>query len=303
MIAKRIRSPQPAVLSRLAQIPREERANLRVLDVPAGNGVVAIPLAAAGFQVTGCDLFPEYVERNLAQFRSLGIERAIARSCKGAISRATKQGLFGNEHPTVPDRLNVVPGDMEERLPFADESFQIITCVEGIEHVDGQYRLIAEFRRLLQTGGRLILTTPNMLCARSRLSYALTGQRTLKSFIDEYTEIQDRSSDGKRIYHGHAFLVDYFQLRYYLHNNGFRITRLLPFPASFGNIISSALLLPLMLLAAGIGPRRARRKLERMVNEQVFPPGTRPPYREILSHVFSRPALLGSVILLEAEAI
>ena len=49
------------------------------------------------------------------------------------------------------------------RLPFADEAFDAITCIEVLEHVPVADRAsaIAEMRRVLKVGGRLILRCPH----------------------------------------------------------------------------------------------------------------------------------------------
>lgn len=45
-------------------------------------------------------------------------------------------------------------------LPFADSSFDLVVCVETIEHVRDIQRFLSEIRRVLRPGGRLALTTP-----------------------------------------------------------------------------------------------------------------------------------------------
>lgn len=51
--------------------------------------------------------------------------------------------------------------DIEQGLPFQDHSFDLIWCSEVIEHLHDVPSAIAEFRRVLKPGGRLVLTTPN----------------------------------------------------------------------------------------------------------------------------------------------
>jgi len=79
---------------------------------------------------------------------------------------------------------DIVPGDEHEvslrldlnnYLPLQSESFDMITCIEGIEHVHNGFQLISEFGRLVRPGGTLIVTTPNMQNLRSRIKFLLKG--------------------------------------------------------------------------------------------------------------------------------
>lgn len=46
-------------------------------------------------------------------------------------------------------------------LPFTRDSFDTIVCSELIEHVQDPLRMLAEFQRVLQADGVLVVTTPN----------------------------------------------------------------------------------------------------------------------------------------------
>jgi SAM-dependent methyltransferase len=50
-----------------------------------------------------------------------------------------------------------------ENLPFPDESFQYVTCLEVLEHLPANLRHAAfrEMHRVLQPGGRMIVTVPH----------------------------------------------------------------------------------------------------------------------------------------------
>jgi SAM-dependent methyltransferase len=48
-----------------------------------------------------------------------------------------------------------------EQLPFADNSFDLVTANMVIEHVEAPARLFAEISRILAPGGRVIIHTPN----------------------------------------------------------------------------------------------------------------------------------------------
>jgi ubiquinone/menaquinone biosynthesis C-methylase UbiE len=49
-----------------------------------------------------------------------------------------------------------VQGD-SERLPFADQSFDVVTCANSFHHYPRQDRAAAEMYRVLKPGGRLLL--------------------------------------------------------------------------------------------------------------------------------------------------
>jgi ubiquinone/menaquinone biosynthesis C-methylase UbiE len=69
------------------------------------------------------------------------------------------------------DRPSYVTGDLTQ-LPFADESFDCITCGWVIEHLPDPRPGLREFSRVLQPGGRLLLlatedTLPGMVVSRT----------------------------------------------------------------------------------------------------------------------------------------
>src|ERR1041384_6143858 len=70
-----------------------------------------------------------------------------------------------------------------ERLPFVDESFDLIVCLWVLEHVRDPADLFAEVRRVLRPGGHFVFLTPNMrtpLMIANRIGKALPGlQRRL----------------------------------------------------------------------------------------------------------------------------
>ncbi|MGH7823520.1 MAG: class I SAM-dependent methyltransferase [Candidatus Binatia bacterium] len=302
----RLRHPYPLLLERMAQVPPAERPRIRVLDVPAGNGVLTIPLHAAGFDVVGCDLFPETIRRTLDRFRGASVEETFAACSSTFFTRGLRERLLPTPPPAVPERpgdVACVPGDMEERLPFPDGDFDVVLCVEGIEHVKNRHRLLEELRRVLRRGGRLILTTPNMLSVRARVAYCFAGQRAFQSYIDEYTDVWGRSEDGRRVFHGHAFLINYFQARYSLHHCGFRIRRLLRSNVSPTSFLLLPLLYPAISGFTRLSQRKARRHFARLLREGAIPPDAAPPYHEMLGHVLSSELLLNSIMIVEAEAV
>ncbi len=94
----------------------------KLLELPCGEGETTSKLLELGYDVTPADLFPE-------SFR------------------------LSEPEP--------VKADMLETLPFPDGSFNYVLCQEGIEHIQAPLQFTQECARVLRTGGKLMITTPN----------------------------------------------------------------------------------------------------------------------------------------------
>src|SRR6476469_9610818 len=114
----------------------KDRPRGRLLDVPAGEGALALRLKNAGFDVHCSDLYP-------AMFKLREIE--------------------------------IRQGDLDGRLPYDDRAFDDIVCVEGLEHIENPANAIREFARLLVSGGQLIVSVPNILNIEERLKWLFSG--------------------------------------------------------------------------------------------------------------------------------
>lgn len=62
-----------------------------------------------------------------------------------------------------------------EPLPYADETFDVVTATEVIEHLEDFRRVVREIHRVLKPGGVCILSTPNILNLNSRLRFLSFG--------------------------------------------------------------------------------------------------------------------------------
>ncbi len=302
------RSLYPFVLWPIAQVQASQRKGYRVIDLPAGKGVLARPLAAAGFDVVPCDLFPEYYttyEKTLPGSDARAVFEAMTEE---KLPNWLANDLFGPSGTAANVMgLRSVAGDMEGTLPFADgDKADALLCVEGIEHVKDRHAVLTELRRHLKPGGRLILTTPNLLSIRARLAYCFAGQRAFKSYIDEHTSVWGRGPDGKggeRIYHGHAFLVSYFQVRYSLYHCGYRVKALHPSNWSLTSIFLLPIMWPLIALGTLVSQKRAKAKFAKMKAKGEVPAGVEPPYAEMFKHLLSLNLLLNATLIVEAEAV
>jgi methionine biosynthesis protein MetW len=61
-------------------------------------------------------------------------------------------------------------------LPFADESFDFVSCIEVFEHLFDAEGAAAEIVRVLRPGGRILAQVPNVAHWRHRADFALRGR-------------------------------------------------------------------------------------------------------------------------------
>jgi len=87
--------------------------------------------------------------------------------CSRRYPSARLAGVDINESAVKVARASVPSADIHrtgaEKLPFKDRSFDYVTCIEVLEHLPAELRPAAfrEMQRVLQPGGRLILTVPH----------------------------------------------------------------------------------------------------------------------------------------------
>src|SRR6266478_2621489 len=156
-----------------------------LLDVPAGEGALAARLLSAGFEVNCCDLYPE-----IFRLRDVGIRQ----------------------------------GDLNGELPFDSRSFDYVTCLEGLEHIENPQQAIREFARVLRPGGTVIVSIPNILNIEERLKWLLYGYTSHFKPLTRAHVAQLRAEYGNREeIAAHVNPIGYSELRYILEKYGFEI--------------------------------------------------------------------------------
>lgn len=71
--------------------------------------------------------------------------------------------------------IKPVHGNVEERLPFDDRSFDVVVAGEVLEHVRAPDEVVAEVRRVLRPAGTFAGSVPNAFRLQSRLLF-LSGR-------------------------------------------------------------------------------------------------------------------------------
>ncbi|HEY2326433.1 MAG TPA: methyltransferase domain-containing protein [Gaiellaceae bacterium] len=72
--------------------------------------------------------------------------------------------------------LDVRHIDDASALPFPDGSFDVVTCIEVLEHLVAPVDAARQALRVLRPGGRFLVTVPNVAYWRRRVDLALLGR-------------------------------------------------------------------------------------------------------------------------------
>jgi SAM-dependent methyltransferase len=115
---------------------RAESEGLRILDVGAGEGALTRKLHQMGYRMRACELFPE-------NFKATEIP------CDAV--------------------------DVTQSFPYPDHSFDLAIAVEVTEHILDHEVFFSEIARILKPGGRLYVSTPNILSMKSRVRFLFRG--------------------------------------------------------------------------------------------------------------------------------
>lgn len=110
----------------------------RYLDLGVGQGRLTAKLIAQGHSdIYACDKHPEYFILN---------------------------------------KIKCIRCDLNhEALPYEGDFFDVVVCTDVIEHLENPRGLLRQIQRVLKTKGKLILSTPNHLSLRARLSFLFRG--------------------------------------------------------------------------------------------------------------------------------
>lgn len=110
--------------------------------------------------------------------------------------------------------------DLNNVLPYENESFDLVVCLEGIKHLSHPQGALGEFNRILKPKGTLVLTIPNDLCMQSRLRYLFDG------YVDvDWIKPMDPSDENEANHMNLNSLISLPYLYYWMKKCGFKYER------------------------------------------------------------------------------
>ena len=121
-----------AFVAQMLQAQKQTFKDVHAIDVGCGGGLLSEAMAQAGAQVIGVDLSPELLE--VAKLHALGAE------------------VTGLEYQLR---------SAEDMAQSHAEQFDLVTCMEMLEHVPEPESVLDACVKLLKPGGLLVLSTLN----------------------------------------------------------------------------------------------------------------------------------------------
>ena len=182
---------------------KSEPIGLKILDVGAGEGALTQKLYHMGYNMFACDFSPE----------SFKFDEV---SCDGV--------------------------DITGPFPYEDSSFDRVLAVEVTEHILDHENFFSEINRILKPGGKLYISTPNILSMKSRFRFLFRG------FPYGFNPLNMSKDDGMQ----HLASLSFDQYNYLAIKHGFREAELGIDRKQSTSRWLRALFLPLMILSRAV---------------------------------------------------
>lgn len=129
----------------------DEDTNARILDLGCADGTFTLTALAKIRSKRVCAI--EVVEKNIVAAKAKGIDAQ--------------------------------PGDLNRKLPFENEGFDVIIASHVIEHLSDTDSFIKEVYRNLKPGGYVVMATPNLAAWLNVFFLLLGKQPTIAEVSDE----------------------------------------------------------------------------------------------------------------------
>lgn len=170
------------LLEKVVSVISDDTKRGKVLDLGCGDGRTGKELLDKGFQVHACDMDVQRFEfKDVIPFKA---------------------------------------GNLNDPLPYADGTFDYVIFMEVIEHLYNPLYVVSEIKRILRPGGKLILSTPNILNISSRFRFLIEGSF---DFFREPTLDYARCFPGA-LQNMHVVPWRYQELEYLFYQSGLEIS-------------------------------------------------------------------------------
>jgi 2-polyprenyl-3-methyl-5-hydroxy-6-metoxy-1,4-benzoquinol methylase len=154
---------------------------------------------------------------------------------------------------------NVIPfkkGNLNNQLPYNDKTFDCVILMEVIEHIYNPDFVISEISRVLNKGGVIILSTPNILNIGSRLRFLFEG--SFDFFREPTLDFSKRFPAA--IQNMHVIPWRYQELEYLLAKNGLVVEKFFTDKLKMNLMVPAILFTPLFWLQSLNKQGRTKKK-------------------------------------------
>jgi len=164
------------VLSKLNFLTeRDSEVETRYLDIGCGNGFIS--------------------EQFVHKYKVYGIDIS-----HNALSEAEKKGI-------ITQRVD------KDELPFEDGFFDVVVCLDVLEHLLNPESMTKEVYRVLNKNGKFIVCVPNVLNIFNRIHF----------MCGEFVDVMDVAHQTGELFSEHVKMFSKNKLRLLLENNNFKI--------------------------------------------------------------------------------
>ena len=166
------------------------------------NGLIPDSLRVGRLLDIGCGAYPLFLTQTDVA-RKFGLDKHVA---------PLAASLARDGHST----LQLIRYDIEHggALPFHDDHFSVVTMLAVFEHIEitRLVALLSEVRRILQPGGRLVMTTPTLIAHSILRGMAkvylvspieIAEHKTCLSLVEILQVIQQAGFASSQVAHGY----------------------------------------------------------------------------------------------------
>lgn len=217
-------------------------------------------------------------------------------------ARVTATNFSPERDPRIPPEADYRALDLNAPWPFGDAEFDGVNLKDVLEHIENPAQTIREIARVLRPGGLVVISTPNVLNASSRLRFAATG-----FFEGRKRPISYAKPPGDA---GNVYIPTLQLIHYLLAQYGLRIEAMATGAYAWKTLAAAVVCWPVLALGTTMATARMRRhdllkghmrdatapeELDRLLAAQHA------VQRDLRRRMLSRQVLLGRNLILRAR--